>query len=66
MLCGDCPKLHTDGPKRDRCCSDEAARAKDEALQRALSGGIERGAPVPAPSRAERRRQSALARKGSA
>lgn len=27
MLCPDCPKLRSDGPKRAWCCQEEARRA---------------------------------------
>lgn len=58
MLCHDCPQLTSPGPKRAFCCTDAAAAGAHAVVEAA-----ERKPEPRQPSRAERRRLAALARK---
>ena len=60
-LCIDCPQLMSPGPKRAFCCTDSAAAGAEAVL-----GNAARKPEPPRPTRAERRRLAALARKGGA
>lgn len=62
--CHDCPH-RSDTATRAYCCMDKAReRDKYERLQDARIYEAVRDIPLPAPNRAERRRQAAIRRKG--